>query len=111
MSLATKLVSAIAVGRLDDYLEVIGAAVAARRRALVEIRAAAIKVGDTVVFCHNGKPQYLRNKKAKVRERLGEGKYNFVVELIQPTGGRRYRLGMLLNVSASMIRPARKEEL
>lgn len=101
MSLSAKLTTAIISGKLDKALPIISAAIASRKRTLVEIRAASIDVGDTVVFCHNGKPDYLKGAKAEVIERLF-GKYDFLVKITTYTGGK-YSVGSSVRVAASMV--------
>lgn len=105
-SLASKIVAAIANGKLDKQLQAIDSAVRGRRRVLVEIRAASIEEGDEVVFCHSGKPHYLKGKKARVVEVLDGPKYHFLVEILSFTGAK-YTSGSRVNVSAMMVK---KEE-
>lgn len=101
MSLTTKLVAAIAAGRLDNELGVISATIAARNRALVETKKGKMKEGDTVVFNHRVRPKYLYGTRAKILARA-VGKYDFLVELLDHTGGK-FAQGKQVRVTAGLI--------
>jgi hypothetical protein len=103
MGIASKVVSAIHKGSFDDSLEQIAVAVSDRRRALVQIEAADIVVGDTVVFNHRARPQYLRGITAEV---IGPGRKanTFLVRL--NSGSRRYYTGSEVTAPYSIVSKA-----
>jgi hypothetical protein len=102
MSVATKIVAAIAAGRFDDYLEVISASIAARRRAIVETMVMSLKVNDVVKFDHRSKPKYLRGARAKIVSLQFGEKYPVTVELLDHRSAR-YRRGILINCTGGQL--------
>jgi hypothetical protein len=84
---ATKIIKAIANGRLDDHLAQVSTAVRARTEALTQIKAASFGIGDTVEFNHRVRPAYLRGARATIEAPM-TSKGTIPIRLL--VGRRRY---------------------
>lgn len=80
-SVAEKVVTAIASGKLDSSLHIIRAALVQRMQSIDQIKAASLQVGDRVVFNHRVKPRYLRGVRGKIVSVDHNTEFSFRVDI------------------------------